>query len=500
MKVLLVDDEVILLDSLESMIDWDAHNIELIGKVTNAQEALSICEKIQPDLVITDIKMRNMDGLELTKELGLRYPTTKVIIMSSYDEFAYAKKAIELRVSNYLLKIQTDKLEFLKAVLQVKSEIEITNAANEPQAEKELIAKTRKFFQGECDVSGLNSTMQNFISNTKPDFSWIMIGIYFDDIAMTIQEYFSDIALVVQQLFPNTLATEYKNIFYLCLPINKNMPYKNIVNRLKSQLSILLSPCSVGVSKEFAIEDIKDGFWQAQTAAKNIFYAGQNCSVYWEELKPPAKHQEYEPTPYEYFYSDISSGNYIAITQKLTEIFERCVTEATYSSNQMFRLVEHILLSLSHRESMNAQQELIKTKLSFFKVTKSFEEFTKGTFAVLEEMQCLDHFGNTSSIVTSSIQFILTNYQETISLNEIAEFVKVSPAYLSKLFKKETGLNITAYIQNVKIKYAQQMLVEDSMNVIEIANHLGFDSSSYFSSIFQKHMGCSPTEFRKAHR
>lgn len=498
MKVLLVDDEKILLDSMEGMVDWTAYDLEIVGKATNGLLALQLCEETKPDLVITDIKMGTMDGLELTKQLGERFPQIKVIIMSSFDDFSYAKKAIELKVSNYLLKISTDKSEFLKAILEVKRELELTpTMLLSDSFDNQQLETLRNIFKGKLDFSSLDdaSVPKDLLEN--PTKLWIMVATSFDDPSWLINYHFSELHGTLQSLFEDVICTEYHNILYSYLPLDVSTPYRQIVTRLKSRLSMQYSPCSVGVSSAMTIDCVHTAFLQSKTAIAKKFYIGKNCSIYWNELDHPAKNQSLAPAPYEIFSSDISTRNYTAIKKTLLSFFDKCNLEQTYSSKQLFRLVEYIILSLSRQVSNYAETGLITEELSELETITSLNSLRTFTLHMIEQIQLSDRYGNTSTPVARSIQYIMENYKDPISLNEVADYVNVSPAYLSKLFKKEVGENITWYIQSVKIQYAKQMLLDHSLNIIDIAHDLGFDSASYFASLFQKHTKCSPSEYRK---
>lgn len=498
MKVLLVDDEVILLDSLESLIDWEEQGITLVGKVTNATEALKICTMCEPDLVVTDIKMRDMDGLELTATLGKLFPNIKVIIMSSFDEFSYMKRSIELKVSDYLLKLQTGKAEFSQAVLKVKMELEQNSGftvTDSKQSEK--IAESKNLLKGKVPVT--DSGLAGLQLDCCAEDMQRIVAICFDDEHWLAVENFSRVNTVLQQMFPNTAVTYEDNIVYMMLIFaDGDTGYQNVVARVKSQLSRQISPCSVAISSIESVKNVGVTFLQGKIAIEKRCFYGLNSSIYWDQLPSTAKITSIKPMPYEAFFADISNGNYPSILEKLNLLFDDSVRDMTYSLQQLFMLTEYIFLSLCNRESVAVSQDYINEKLDVLESTVLFDHLVQHINSILDYLKEVDQFGNTSPIVENCIEYISANFNQPISLNEIASYVNVTPAYLSKLFKKEKGVNITTYIQSIKIQHAKNMLVQESLNIVDIANQLGFDSSSYFTSIFQKHLGCSPTEYRKS--
>lgn len=499
MKILLVDDEMLLLDSMESMVDWKAHNLELVGKASNAQTALQICAEQHPHLVITDIKMCNMDGLELAKQLSLQFPDIRVIIMSAYDDFSYAQKAIELKVANYLLKLNTCKSEFLHAILKVRDELEFSTSHDSfNEKNEEWFTCIKDVFLGKLDFSVLYKITTSILPPPNTYSAWIMAAACFDNGSWSVKEYFPMLSDTVQQLFPSALCIEHQNILYSFFPLKTSaQPYQHNVIRLKSQLSAQYTPCSIGVSAIVAEGQAHTAFTQAQTAAKYIFFSGKNTSVYWDNIKTEKKHASFVPAPYELFSSDIAVGNYPAINEKLTFFFHECQTNETYTKKQILQLVEYVLLALVRHSYLRTNTTFINAEIDMLESLTTLEELKKNTFQILKELHKSCLYSNVSPIISHSIEFIMDHYTQPLSLREISDYVNVSPSYLSKLFKKETGENITWYIQSVKIQYAKQMLHDSSLNVVEIANKLGFDSASYFTYLFQKHEGCTPSEYRK---
>ena len=130
MKILIVDDEQIMRNGLRVTVDWESYGFEIIDAVANGKRAIQVCEeKAVPDIVITDIRMPVMDGLELTKELTTRYPHTKIIIISAYDDFKYAQQAIGLGASEYILKADLDCDALLAVLIKMKEQIEQQRSA-----------------------------------------------------------------------------------------------------------------------------------------------------------------------------------------------------------------------------------------------------------------------------------------------------------------------------------------------------------------------------------
>ncbi len=497
MKVLIVDDEKILLDSMEMMIDWDANGFSLIGKATSGSDALRICYEENPDIVVTDIKMRDMDGLELTKIISQEFPNIKVIIMSSFDDFSYAKKAIELKVSNYLVKLNTNKTDFLKALLDVKSEIDTTTLlyANDL---KKIIRDTRDFFLDKLDINNAPLEILEFLEDDNKKV--IVIALSFDDATVTVSENMYDIYQVLKELYSKILCTEYKDILYIAIPLERQLDsYRHIVTRLKSQVSMRFTPCSVGISSPSDFNNINQAMTEAKIALNKKFYTGKNSSIYWDDVSDFAKTNLKRSIPYEEFSTDISTENYVVISEKIMMFLDNCNFEQVFSQKQVFKLVEYIFISLVSKveaKNFNISDDIYKN-IEDLEKTLVFSDFRDKTRLLIEKIKNLESNTKFSPVVQNSIDFIMNNYKEPILLNDIAAYVNASPTYLSKLFKREVGENVTTYVKNVKINYAKQLLLNDSLNIVDIAKKLGFDSASYFTAIFQKHENCSPSDFRK---
>lgn len=501
MKILLVDDEKLLLDSLEASINWKSYGLEVVGKACNGLQALELCEKNLPDLVITDVKMGQMDGIRLAKELNYRYPEIKIILLSAYDDFKYAQQAIELNVSKYILKLEAGKEALLQSILELKNadqnqENAVVKAVQNvfSNSEKSLLkiihgTAAEKEWEWWSSLSIEKQWKQNAVYAIRPDLG---IGDHAEELRGILSK--------LNNLFADGIGVVSKDLVYYVTSIQAadSDTVRRQAIRIKSIISISFGDCSIGVTYAVKPREIEKGIKQAESALEWSFYTGRGSLNFFQEKEE----RTITPIPYHKFITDLRCSNYQRIKKNLFQIYEECEKGFCYEKRQLLALTEYIFLTIDDSSQEAKVHEWISNAVENLGQIAFLIDLKRLTDSGLDLlMKQKQEWTAESKIVQASIDFIMVNYESAFSLNEISEHVFVSSSYLSKLFKKEMGMTLTSFIQLIKIKYAKEALIsEPQKSVTEISSQLGFESSSYFSYVFERLEGMTPSEFRKKQR
>lgn len=488
MKILLVDDERLLLDSLEASLDWESHGITWVGKATSGDTALKLCEEQLPDLVITDIKMSPMDGLTLTQKLRELYPNIKVIIMSSYKDFEYARHAIELGVSSYLLKLNTVKEELLYAIERVRNEID----RNIPSLSQNENVSILNIFKG----IDLNDSMIAPLADEK----YIMFAIHISP--ETEKRLFepTEIRPLVASLNQRGLTALDSPNCYLFYPLKDEQvkSIRNIMIRLKSQLSITFGNVSIVASNVVNKYQAVLAYNQSNQLLRKCFFEGKNSVLVWSENDTIETTPLYTPAPYQDFIFDATSGNYVLLKEKLLTLYDDIETLQCIGKRNLLNMVEHLMMLIYKTLRTDIDNTDILETIQDIGNILYLEDLKHVTDWLMHHISERSNYSHMSPMIKRCIDYIYAHYSDLLSLGVIAEHMNISATYLSKAFNTETGENITDFIHRCKMEYAKKMLIlDEKLEIKKIASALSFDSASYFTYLFRNYTGYSPTGYRK---
>lgn len=401
-KVLIVDDEPIIRTGLQKVIKWEELGCVVVGIAENGVEAYGKAKELGPELIISDIKMPKMDGLELAERLEELEPDIKVILLTGYKEFEYARKAVEFGVCDYILK-PVDHQELRRAIKRAASEIEKRKA--------ELIEK---------------ETLAARVQNSLPILRDKFIGdLLFDNAGM--------IRHVYERL-------EYFDIYIgNFIIVVLEMERSNDVSLMEESMQQLTC---------FTIEEIRQKFGTAVIP----FLRGSTvyCIINGVEDIPPDRGE---------------------ISKYFEQLAERI---SCYGDAAAF-----VGVSQSYRGP--------------FFLKQAREEAQKQ----IEDRLAEKMVSRNTYTVEQAVAYMKENSGREVTLEEVADHVYVSKWYFCKLFKKEMGVNFSDYMAKLRIEQAQKCIRENpALRNYEVAELLGFGNVRYFSQLFKKVTGKTPSEFR----
>ena len=541
LKIFLAEDEVIVRETIKRMIPWENLGFELVGEAADGEMALPLLLRQKPDLLITDIKMPFMDGLTLAKVAKKEIPGLKVVILSGYDDFNYAKQAINIGVEDYLLKPIT-KNALIERLTEIRSRYEHEKTQKEyyEKFHREMQAyeknSSRDFFEalvsGSMDMMeiyrrseklGLDIVAEAynvliFTMNCEEDFSGQREG-YFEWEAESLElleEFFSE----------NTSAMLFRcNIFsYGVLIKGQKETIEENTRSCVSEIQRILDRkeqkrqwfVAAGEPVE-RLSQIQKSYYSASRAFSQRYLYDENI-LYYDEMASMEKKNVTEDDSTYLQKVDVNALN-PAILQKflsngLLEETENFVKDYFYAIGQepLESLVFRNYVTLNVRFSVMSflkeigcdtrtlEQEDTEDVLS--ESSKSLENAIAYAEKIISQAIALrdQNSGNKNrSILKTAVDFIDSHYtEEDMSLNKAANAANVSANHFSALFSQNMGQTFIEYLTNLRMNKAKEYLRCTSMRSSEIAGEIGYKDAHYFSYLFKKTQGMTPSDYRKA--
>lgn len=528
-QLLIVDDESSVVDSLALTIEWDEQGIETVHRAYSADEALEIANKHAIDVLVTDIRMPEMDGLELIAQIRLFSRKMRCIILSGHDEFEYAQKAIEFGTMNYLLKpVDIDAL--IRAVRAGIEDIE---------REWEEISSRRRLQQTlHAHLPLLRNQLLNDLLRNKPIRNELLeerlsiLGLSFRTgspyrmMVIRLEEDFSSYDLQSLSLLEYAVGNIGEEVFqdlyevwhgaseqgYLVFLIRSReegglaladsfaVKLQNHVQKfLKGSLSICLSGTS-----SFP-QEISETYLASVSSIHRKVGNHQSYFITMEDAPAPARERArlslLEPP---LLPSLLEEGNWDEAVAKVHRILRMSEPDAEPSADHLLTVLLYLssALSLSFSSEDGSVEEQLGEEFDLLLRKKS--QLTRQRILEWSERRIGDLRSRASHEMEDSHQqiaskvraFIQTHLAEGISIQLVADHVKLHPVYLSKVYKTVTGETIGDYLYRTRMERAAHLLRDTELRIAEISGQLGFLAPPHFIKIFKKQYGCTPQEFR----
>ena len=516
-KVLIVDDEPFIRQGLSLLIKWKEHGCEVIGEASNGNEAMDIIKNKSVDLVITDIKMPEMNGLELIKSAKDNgYNNIKFIVLSGFYEFEYAKTAIKYGVKDYVLKpIQKEELnhvldEFKKDFIKEKSNLkEIEKAKNDIYE-----MKLNKLILGKAD----SNTIKLLEEKLEPSNYLRFVLIDIDMRNMTNDEKkqcrlntYSDIIKIIGSKQYNMISEldDKKNMYSIGFIYDKKFLeddmfgergyIENLACKLRKTVN---NTFYVYVGKAIThIEDIKKSY-ETATMLKIIDWSSK--IIFFEEIYKDScrKHivkKEYMDT----LVNGIEENNNEKIRECIKGFYESF--KGGYIEGEILKInIDYLLFNLINIEkdiNEESNKEELLELIGLLDVeniisrdsSKNLESFSVNFAEYLESLRKNSNKGVLSYIDKE----IYDHYMEKLSLKSLSEKYYLNSAYLGQIFKKKYKISVKDYLNEFRIEKAAEMLKRSDEKVYEIAAKVGYSNNDYFINKFTQIKGKTPFRYRK---
>ena len=542
LKIFLAEDEVIVRETIKRMIPWEELGFELVGEAADGEMALPLLIRQKPDLLITDIKMPFMDGLTLAKLAKKELPELKIVILSGYDDFNYAKQAINIGVEDYLLKPIT-KNALIERISEIRSRYEHEKTQKEyyEKFQREMQAyeknSSRDFFEalvrGSMDMMEVYKKAEKlgvdivaeayniliFTMNSEEDFSGQKEG---------YSEWEAESLEMLEEFFSGHPSAMFfrSNIFsYGVLLKGQKESIKEITKECVGKIQGILKRkeskrewfLAVGQPVE-RLSQIKKSYHTASRAFSQRYLYVENI-LYYDEMEM-MEHRSGQADTNDNAYLkkvDVNALN-PAILQKflsngIQEETENFVKDYFYAIGQepMESLVFRNYVILNVRFSVitflkglgcdtegmepeNTEEILAESGKNIESAIAYAEKMVSQAITIRDQ-----NSGNKNrSILKTAVDFIESHYmEEEISLNTVANVANVSANHFSALFSQNMGQTFIEYLTSLRMNKAKELLRCTGMRSSEIAGEIGYKDAHYFSYLFKKTQGMTPSDYRK---
>jgi two-component system response regulator YesN len=538
-KLILVDDEEEVREGILKRIEWGKYGFEIVGSAANGRDALDICEKVTPDVVITDIKMPFMDGLELTSILRERVPAAKVIIITGFDEFEYAQKAIKQNVFDYILKpvAYGETVNILKKIKdsmdKEKANAEDMKKLNEYYLkslpiirekflsslilnripEKEIFERLRSYKIDFCgkrfvaikvsiDFFVLDDTPKTFNTKLIKERELLKFSVYniCDEIINNYKlgtVFIHDDSIVIIVMSELETEEEMYDYFIVALEEIRQKVYKF------THFSVTIG---IGTVEE-DISNINRSYRESEIAVDYRVIMGGNRIIWIRDIEPSNKATfKFDKDIKQELESDIKLGSYLKVEEILDKIFEDIIKYKVSVKEYQLYLMEVLTSIMQVAQSLNIEvADMLGENYNVFIELYKFNDINEVKkwlqslcYKIMERISK----GIQSSYkkaVDNAVNYIMKNYNDSeMNVNKICTYLYLSPTHFSFIFKKEMKMTFLNYLVKVRMEAAMELLKTTNLKSFEVAEKVGFSDSNYFSYSFKKYCGMSPKEYRNS--
>lgn len=530
-KVFLVEDEVIIRSGVKKSINWEQEGYEFVGEASDGELAYPMILKEKPDILITDIRMPFMDGLELSRLVKKELPDIKILILSGYDEFEYAKKAIKIGVTEYLLKpISAAKLtEVLNAVAETirqeneeKNLLETYFAEMRENTERDKMRLFEKLLMGDLSMGEILEAGERFGMNLGAScYKIVLFKILANLENHVYAEQMVDACSSVEQAasMMEGVYVFQRGVegwaFLLTAQDEKSMEesakilFQNLKQAMKNYTQLEYFG-GIG-STVPRIRSLKQSFREADRAFAARFVEEANQIISQKEFEKSQMEEGLKMQGVvqigksrEMLQKFLSNGTREEVKAFSDAYISRIEEENIRSTMvRQYVVIDACIVILSFCErisSANRLQEEAEELQKMMQKIHSLSEIKKYVVRLLNEaieLRDAESGRRYSDLIAAAKKEIENHYMtEEISLNTVAISVGMSPSYFSSIFSKEAGKTFVEYLTEVRIEKAKEFLMCSSMKTSEIGYEVGYKDPHYFSYIFKKVQGCSPKEYR----
>lgn len=498
-NVLIVDDEKSNREGMRVIIDWEDYGFKVCATAGNGVDALEIIHREKVDLVITDIKMPVMNGIELLRQVR-EEGNDKIafIILSGYAEFDYVKKAMTLGIKDYLIKpVEEEELcTLLEALRDKLVEEQKQNQLQKWVKLESLLAGQQQEAEAikDCFPEGIYYYMVirlEAVLEEEAVCQWITeeIGEENKEAIKRLKE--KEYALIVG---PNNLHQYEGDVMKLAQELH------TVIHRQsKGKVSILIGAPANGI---MALPQSKDTI---EACRLHLFYENPNAIIDYEKIKeiePVSgfKHECYT----EQLYQEIKNNNRQGIEDEIYQLC-RAFKQEILDIGSVKALVHYIIISVLKEMKQQGEhpEEILEryrnlTRIDTEVTIHNVQEELTAFCLLVSELIAQENKRRNRGVMGEILDYVDRNYTENLSLKLIANKYYLNASYLGQLFKKTTGVSFTNYLQRIRIRESKVLLKTSNMKIYEVAHQVGYEDPNYFVIKFEELEGVSPTTYRKS--
>ncbi|AGF54600.1 two-component system response regulator YesN [Clostridium saccharoperbutylacetonicum] len=502
-KILIVDDEFIMRQGIKHMLDWEQEGFQIIGEASSCQEALEIIETNIPHIIISDIVMPQVDGIEFTKIVQEKYPQIQIVILSSYSDFEYVRSSFQNGAVDYVLKPSLKPLDFLDTLKKIAKKISSVDLPSKSAVNIDNLLN-RLILGYDIDFEHLNKLFINpcfciFGINAKKVYP------NYEERQKLLSSLISEIDL---QDFKEevTQVTNIENDMIVLIINFKRENYTNVENKLikiSNDVASKFREAFFGLSKEFYnIENIKEIYETDFLLLTQQYFYNKNINLL--SSKSLKKAPEIEKFNFKGFSELVSILKIPKAFEMLTEYINKVINNKALTEFELKTLIQNcfynVISTLEYLNSDGISSNSLKREC-FDKIDSS--KYAEDLMEAYQEI--LDLFNKiidkqesniNSHMLNKIIQYIYDHYDEQLTLSYVSKLFNFNYYYLSSYFSSHNEEGFNEFLNKIRIKKACEFLQKD-IPISDISSMVGYSDQSYFSKVFKKFTGVTPSNFRK---
>ncbi len=517
-RVLIVDDEKLERVLIRKGFSWEDHGFRIIGEASSGEEALAIIQMEKPDVVLTDISMAGMDGLTLSGKIKEIHPAAKIVIITGYREFDYARKAVQLGVEDFLLK-PVSMEDLYKVSTKIKADIleenekerSIEQLKESSLAEQAIILES--LLQRVVEDENLQETAKEKLRAsglhhlTESHTVWSMrireqSGVMDENRIHTVREFLGssiDEYMVFQHASQNMVVIHKSRSMEDSLDKGKKL-HESLTKEMQIYATIGISRVHHGV------DELSKAFREAQKAQSASVLLGRNKVISYPEYEAILLRNEKKR---EIDWDDFTFSVENHLEEKVMKYIDQYIdfiTSSNITDIEYYRIMTMDLVSKASTplyaigldlENIYGEDELYKNIRSIYTVSE-MNDFLKESIGKIMTLHKSRKSKRGRKVVQDALDCISVDlYSPELSLGFVAQKIFANESYLSRVFKKEVGQSFIEYVLKKRIEESIRLLNTTDDKVYEIAEKVGFKDSHYFSLCFKKVTGVTVKEYRK---
>ncbi len=526
-KIMLADDEGIVIDSLKFIIEKNFEGLCQVESAKTGRKVIELAESFRPDIAVMDIQMPGINGIEAMREIRQMNKSTVFIVMSAYDKFDYAREAINLGVLEYLNKPvdQAKIVEVLKrAMKQIDEEKE---RRSQDLLIKEKLETVVPIIENNMIYTALfqddyDEEIDNFRSllSIDKEYGFVIVLEWGDNqtenhltnavgTGIKMQSYYKEMREVIKGFFECMIGSMMANRVIIYVPYGKDsLEYserieiiektRTMIRKLKQYIDVRFR---AGIGSIVRLEECARSYEEGQRALRK----SDGTVAHVEDLPIMVSYEPNYPIDQErrlFEMTEKGNENEALIAANrffgwMVENYADHITDIKLKALEFVLWAEHLAITEGGMEyHFLSRQDYLPSILSLNTLDEIQQWFVSKISAACRDVVSSKE-NQSSSSVERAKAYIAERYNKDISLDEVSREVDISPYYFSKLFKEETGENFIEYLTSIRINKAKELITGSDMSMKEICTEVGYSDPNYFSRIFKKNVGVTPTEYKE---
>lgn len=486
-KVLIVDDDRNYRYALRETVEWGPNGFELAAEAVHGLQALEIIEKQDIQIVLTDMEMPLMNGVQLTREIRERYPEIIVVALSAFDDYSFVRESLKLGASDYILKQDFDP----NAVITLlKGLVTSHPRTGREEVEREYSREElRRYLKEETDSLKDENLYKKLLTGNRLS---VCVAVGSENKAKALEKESGPTDST--QLLCSIKEGEGRWIFILRMRRTSSGAERSAEWNLVAQRAwnYFAPGAAIGLPDEIGtMESLPKLLKAAEAAVDYRLYQPGRRIYHYDDYRMEENRREKDYV----FHPETPIGD-------LGRCLRRFETEAI-KRKPSYESVDRTLLHILRTYCVQIGAPLGESEyIGCFERIEAADTLEAKTALVLAEAEAnrqsrAHQYQGSHPEIRAAVEYMETNYKKDLSLPEIAAFTGLSDNYLSNLFKKETGEGITSYLNRIRIRHAEELLRDPGIRVYEVAEAVGYKNASYFTTIFKKVTGQSVSEYRR---